>query len=120
MPEEVILEGLKNEESQDSVTTGLDALQVDDHSTNQITEEEIDSSDGQSNEKDSSESDEDEKNLSVNSDEEYVPLGKSELLKNLIKRVLIISKERLVCLRNSQNLRLQNSKEERCWIKELK
>ena len=38
-------------------------MEVDDHSKNQITEEEIDSSDRQFNKKHSSESDEDEENL---------------------------------------------------------
>ena len=88
LPEEVIVDGLENEESQNSVTTGLDALQVDDHSTNQITEEEIDSSDGQSNEKDSSESDEDEENLSLNSGEEYVPLDKERTVKRFNQKRL--------------------------------
>ena len=88
MPEEVIIEGLENEESRDSVTTGLDALQVDDRSTNQITEEEIDSSDGQSNEKDSNETDEDEENLSLNSDKEYVPLHKERIVKKFNQKRL--------------------------------
>lgn len=61
---------------------------MDDHSTNQINEKEIDSSDNTTNEEDSSESDESEETLPLDSDEEYVPIGKERTVEKFDQKSL--------------------------------